>query len=215
MLEIGLLKLGHLLCLVYWLGADVGVFYSSFFVADDTLSAETRVSMGKLLFALDQAPRICMPLIFGFGAHLAFRLGLWPISPGAVVAVWLATLAWLAMVLTLHLRGHAPALTAVDYWFRVLVVAGLAAYVAIGLTSGAIVSWLALKLAVFAVLVACGLLVRHSLKPFGPAFAAVARGEATAADNQAIRASLNRTRPFVVVIWLGLLLNTALGLHLL
>ena len=84
-LRLELLKLGHVLCLVYWLGADLGVFYSSYFVADDKLKAETRVAMAKLLFALDQGPRICMPLIFAFGAHLAFRLGLWQI-PG--IASW-------------------------------------------------------------------------------------------------------------------------------
>ena len=61
----------------------------------------------------------------------------------------------------------------------------------------------------------CGWLVRLRLKPFGPAFGALVRGEATDSDNAAIRASIGGTRPFVVAIWVGLLANTALGLHLL
>ena len=216
MLEIGLLKLGHVLCLVYWLGADLGVFYSSFFVADEKLSSETRVAMAKLLFALDQGPRICMPLIFAFGTQLAYRLGLWQVPGAAVAAVWLVCLGWLAMVIALHARGAAAqGLAKFDYGFRVAVILGLAGYVGFGLANGSLLGWVAVKLSVFTVLVLCGLLVRRGLRPFGPAFAAVARGSAGSAENEAIRSSLNRVRPFVVVIWLGLLLNTALGIRLL
>ena len=216
MLEIGALKLGHVLCLVYWLGADVGVFYSSFFVADENLKPETRVAMAKLLFALDQGPRICMPLIFAFGTHLAYRLGLWQIPGGVVVAVWLICLGWLAMVVTLHARGPAAQrLATFDYGFRIVVILSLAGYVAISVASGSLLNWVAIKLGVFAILVLCGLLVRRGLRPFGPAFAAVAKGSAGNRENEAIRSSLSRIRPFVIVIWVGLLLNTALGVRLL
>ena len=215
MLEIGLLKLGHLLCLVYWLGADLGVFYSSYFVADDKLSTETRVTTARILFALDQAPRICMPLILAFGVHLAYRLGMWNLPGIAVAAAWLVCLGWLAMVLTLHVRGQdAKGLTTFDYWFRVAVVAGLSAHSIYSLTGGHVATWLAVKLLVFAGLVACGLMVRRGLRPFGPAFAALVQGRAGDEDNAAIRGSLARTRPFVLAIWAGLLVNTALGLHL-
>ncbi len=215
MLEIGLLKLGHLLCLVYWLGADLGVFYSSYFVTDEKLSTETRVTTARILFALDQAPRICMPLILAFGVHLAYRLGMWNLPAVAVAAAWLICLGWLAMVLTLHVRGqNAKGLTTFDYWFRVAVVAVLSAYATYALAGGHVTTWLAVKLLVFAGLVACGLMVRRGLRPFGPAFTALVQGRAGDEDNAAIRGSLARTRPFVVAIWAGLLVNTALGLHL-
>lgn len=215
MLEIGLLKFGHLLCLVYWLGADLGVFYSSYFVADEKLSPETRVSMAKLLFALDQGPRICMPLILGFGVHLGWRLGMLPTSGSLVLVTWLVCLGWLAMVVTLHARGAAAkGLTRFDYAFRVVVVAGLSGYSVYALATGSMLTWLAVKLLIFAGLVLSGLMVRRQLRPFGPAFAALAQGQPSDADNAAIRASLAGTRPFVIAIWAGLLVNTALGLHL-
>ena len=34
-IEIGILKLIHILCLVYWLGADLGVFYSSYYLVNE------------------------------------------------------------------------------------------------------------------------------------------------------------------------------------
>ena len=215
MTDIALLKLGHILCLVYWLGADLGVFYSSYFLADDKLSTETRLAMAKLLFALDQAPRICMPLILAFGVHLAWRLGMWPIPGSIVIVTWLICLGWLAMVLVLHVRGHSAAgLTRFDFGFRVTLVAGLVAFSAYAIANQQMATWLALKLLVFAGLVFCGLMIRRRLKPFGPAFSALAGGQAGDAENSVIRGSLSATRPFVVTIWLGLLLNTALGLHL-
>ena len=125
-------------------------------------------------------------------------------------------LGWLAMVITLHARGPAAqGLATFDFGFRIVVILSLASYVAIGLANGSVLNWVAIKLGVFAVLVLCGLLVRRGLRPFGPAFAAVANGSAGSQENDAIRSSLNRIRPYVVVIWLGLLLNTALGVRLL
>lgn len=214
MIEIGLLKFGHVLCLAYWLGADLGVFYSSFFVVNDELSTETRLSMAKLLFALDQGPRLCMPLMLATGVHLANAQGWISLPGGAVAATWLICLGWLAMVVTLHARTSA-ALTAFDYWFRVAVIAGLGGYALYALTAELFATWLAYKLLVYAALVACGLAIRRKLRPFGPAFAALARDEATAADNAAIRTSLAASRPYVIAIWAGLLINTAFGIHLL
>lgn len=215
MLEIGLLKMGHLLCLVYWLGADLAVFYSSYFVQNEKLSAETRVSMAKLLFALDQGPRICMPLILAFGVHLAWRLAQLNVPASVVAATWLICLGWLAMVLALHLRGTAAKeLTAVDYWFRIAVVTGLGGYAIYSLFGDRIADWLALKFLVYAALVGCGLMVRRKLRPFAPAFKALVEDRVSDADNAAIRRSLSTTRPFVIAIWAGLLVNTALGLHL-
>ena len=216
MLEIGLLKFGHVICLAYWLGTDLGVFYSSYFVADRELSAETRLSMSRLLFALDQGPRLCMPLILATGVHLAALQGWFALPPLALAAAWSVCLGWVAMVIVLHRRGPAAkALTTFDYWFRVAAILGIGGVAGHALLNDAFADWLAVKLLVFAALVASGLMIRRKLRPFGPAFAALAAGRATDADDAAIRDSLASTRPFVVAIWAGLLVNTALGIHLL
>jgi hypothetical protein len=219
MTEIALLSFAHLLGLVYWLGADLGVFYSSFILCDDRKSPEVRVSAARILFALDQAPRICMTLMLPLGVHLAVLTGFQRLPDWAVIATWCVGLAWLAMVLSLHFLGHGRdlrILTRVDFWFRAVLVAALLAYgvLAIAGESATATPWAGKKLVVFALLVACGLAVRIRLKPFGPAFASLARGNPSDADNEAIRRSIGGTRPFVVAIWLGLLINSALGVHL-
>ncbi|MFQ5635893.1 MAG: hypothetical protein ACE5G3_11270, partial [Gammaproteobacteria bacterium] len=55
-----LLIIFHLLLFVYWLGGDMGVFYSSGMVIDSKLSNPARVIAAKIMITLDFVPRICM-----------------------------------------------------------------------------------------------------------------------------------------------------------
>ena len=218
--ETALLSLLHLLGLVYWLGADLGVFYSSFILCDERKSPAVRVSAAKILFALDQAPRICMTLMLPLGVHLAAITGYIRAPDWLVPAVWLLGLGWLAMVLALHFLGHGRdlrLLTRLDFWFRSVMVLALVlvAVLAIAGQLAAVSAWAGWKLGIFAGLVCCGLLVRVKLKPFGPAFARLAAGTHGPEDDAAINAAIGGSRPYVLLIWLGLLVSSALGVHLL
>ena len=218
MTEIALLKMAHVLGLVYWLGADLGVFYSSFILCDDKQSPEVRTSAAKILFALDQFPRVSMALMLPLGVHLAAKLGFLLAPAWLVPATWALGLAWAAMVLLLHFKGHGGKLgwlTTFDFRFRVAVVLILLAVAAAAITGTLpqVTAWSGYKLGIFGALVACGLAVRIRLKPFGPAFAQLVQGQPSNEDNETIRRSIGGVRPFVVAIWLGLLANTALGLH--
>jgi hypothetical protein len=217
--EIALLSLLHLLGLVYWLGADLGVFYTSYILCDEQKSPGVRVSAAKILFALDQAPRISMTLMLPLGVHLASAMGYITAPAWLVPAVWLLAAGWLAMVLALHFLAHRGGLgwlARVDFWFRVAMVAALVSIAALAISGqlSSVSAWAGWKLGIFGVLVACGLAVRIKLKPFGPAFGRLATGTGDAADNAAISASMAGSRPFVLIIWAGLLVNSALGVHL-
>lgn len=213
-----LIKLLHVVGFAYWLGGDLGVFYSSYFVADEKRPNDVRIAAAKILFALDQAPRICMTMMLPLGTHLAWKMGLLQIDAVVMSVIWLMCFGWLTMVITLHAaaqsRGKAM-LTTFDFFFRLTLSLGL---IFTGLYSllgpGTLIYWLSAKIAIFGGLIGCGLLVRIKLKPFGPAFANLARGEVSDPDNAAIRNSLGGTRPFVITIWIGLLASAALGLHL-
>lgn len=214
-----LIKLLHIIGFAYWLGGDLGVFYSSYFVADEKRSTDVRVATAKILFALDQAPRICMTLMLPLGTHLAWKLGLLNFNGATMALVWLIGFGWLTMVITLHAAAQSKGkamLTIFDFFFRLTLALGLIAAGVVSLIAAAplVPYWLAGKVMIFGALVGCGLVVRIKLKPFGPAFANLASGQASDADNAAIRASLAATRPFVVSIWAGLIASAALGIHL-
>jgi RsiW-degrading membrane proteinase PrsW (M82 family) len=214
-----LIKLLHLLGFAYWLGGDVGVFYSSFHVANEKHSPATRAAIAKILFTLDQLPRICMTLMLPLGVHLAWRMGLLPLSTASMVTIWLIGFAWLALVVKLHALETGDSkrrLTTLDFWFRIILGSTLIIGSLIALVSDTanLPNWLALKLAIFGGLIGLGLILRIKLRPFVPAFANIAAGTASDVDNAVVRDSLESSRPFVVAIWVGLIASAALGIHL-
>ena len=228
------IQLLHALCWVYWLGADAGTFYAARFVADPQLTPAQRGTAAKIMLGVDLAPRITMPLTLASGLHLAsLKLG-WPfgVAGAAGVAgpalVWLACAVWLWAVLWLH---HAPrnarwaTVTRLDFAWRVglavalllLAAAGAAGAAGTAGTGGALLpmpTWLALKLACFALTVACGLAIRIHLKPFGAAFAALMANGATPAVDAQIAQSIARVKPYVYAIWALLIVAAGAGLHL-
>ena len=219
MADIQLLQLAHILLFVYWLGGDLGVFYSSFFVADESLSPAQRRTAARILIGLDQGPRICMPLILAVGVHLAWRLGVLAVPVAGIAATWFVASAWLAMVIALHFghgRAFVPALTRFDFGFRIAVIVVILAAALGGLLIGrpAMPAWVAAKLLVFAALVGCGLFIRLRFRPFMPAFARLVTEGASEEVNRAIRNSLRAVRPYVLAIWAGLVVNAAIGVHL-
>jgi len=214
-----LLKLLHVIGFAYWLGGDLGVFFSSFIVVNEKMSTDVRVTAAKLLFALDQAPRICMTMMLPTGIHLTWQMGIFSFSSTVMALIWLVAFAWLAMVITLHRAAQSKGkamLTTFDFWFRLLLSSSLIVIGALAQFTNqlSMPHWVAIKLIIFGGLIGGGVLVRIRLRPFGPAFANMARGNSSEADNQAIRKSLGGTRPFVIAIWIGLVISTALGLHL-
>jgi hypothetical protein len=215
-----LLKFAHLLAFVYWLGGDLGTFLASRYVVRDDLSAESRHVALKIMLACDMGPKLAMPLIFPLGMQMAFSAGLVTATAPVVAAMWVIAAYWFAVVLILYLnegKAFTARLSQLDFYFRIIVVAGLLVYAAVALLGDATAMpvWLAWKILVFAALVGCGILIRINLKPFVPAFTQMLTDGASAQSNKTMKDSIQRCRPLVWCIWGGLFLNAALGLHLL
>ena len=204
----------HVLALVYWLGGDLGTFLSSRHVLRSELGVESRQTAFKILMECDMGPRLAMPIILGSGCHLAALR--WPNVLPAEVALlgWLLVAIWIGLIAAIHSpMGHrTPSLTQWDLRLRFAVVIGLLGASAYGLTVG-LPGWIALKIAVFAVLVACGIAVRFALKPFAIAYTSMVNEGASDARNAAMITHMGVVRRYVWVIWIGLFMNAALGLH--
>lgn len=218
-MDITLLKFIHVLVFACWLGTDLAVWYSSFYAANRKLSTETRVTVIRILFALEMTPRICMTLMLGLGIHLSYRTGYLLVEPWFIYASYLVCLAWMGVVMYQHYgrkRKLRTGLGTFDFGFRLALIGGLSTYAGVSLSglSGVNADFIAWKLLIYATLIACSLMLRIKLKPFGPAFANLVAGNPSQADEDAIHHSISATRPWVVAIWLGLLLSAAFGLHL-
>ena len=212
------LKFIHLLCWVYWLGGDLGTFYASRFVADSTLSPAARATAAKIMMGTDIVPRLCLPLMLTTGLHLASLSGSLSITTPLLWALWVVCIVWLSAVWAIH-HGSANSglgwVIQLDFAFRILLSAGLSAVAFAGLLGYLedLVPWLALKLLCFSGAVACGLAIRVELRDFGVAFAHLVQQGPDDAGNKVIHQSIARCIPYVIAIWLLLLLSAATGLH--
>ncbi|MAF83333.1 MAG: hypothetical protein CL797_04455 [Chromatiales bacterium] len=206
----------HLLLFVYWLGGDLGVFYSSGMVVDPKLSNSARVTAAKIMVNLDFVPRICMTLMLTVGGLLTDEIGiehqLWQtvgflaLGPG-----------WLAMVLFLHFNEGTPLgklVTKIDYYLRWVLVVYLCCSVTFYTFFSehlATAPWVIAKLGIFAGLVLCGLMIRKYIPDYGAGIGRLRKDEVDDQVNASMLASLNKCRPFVLAIWAGLLLECIIG----
>jgi hypothetical protein len=203
----------HVLGLVYWLGGDLGTFLSSRYVLRDDLGVEARQTAFSILMACDMGPRLAMPIMLGTGCHLAALR--WPtLLPDMLLLVaWFLVAIWIGLIAAIHRAAgqRYPSLAAWDLRLRFGVVAGLVAGALLGLSLD-LPGWMALKILVFAGLVACGIAVRFALKPFAIAYTHMLQQGANDDSNAAMVAHMGAARRFVWLIWFGLFLNAALGL---
>ena len=192
------------------------MFYSSNFVVDSKLSRETRLVAAKIMLGCDLIPKICMSLMLTVGGILTHYNGidhpLWQ-----WIGIILLGPVWLSIVLVQHFKHQAayiPTLTKIDFYFRWLLVAGIVISCLISLSTGRLddAPWVTAKLLGFAFLIFCGLMIRFNLKDFGASYTKIAQNNYDEADNQTMALSLKKVKPWVVTIWIVLVIEAALGI---
>jgi hypothetical protein len=206
----------HVVLFCYWLGGDLGVYVSSKYTVDTTQIRENRMLATKIMMGCDLIPKICMSLMLTVGGILSEFHGithpLWQ-----MVGIILLGPVWMTMVLVLHYKHHAsfiPLLTKIDFYFRWIMVAGLITSTSYSWVTGRLSEdpWMAGKLLVFAGLIFCGLMIRIKLKDFGATYGKIIADDYNDEDNQRMIVSLNKVRPWVYTIWVGLIIEAALGI---
>lgn len=211
-LDVIVATLLHLLVFAYWLGGDLGAFYSSFLLTDARLPAPARLAAGRIVTDVDLAPRLCLLLTAPTGLWLASLKG-WLVVPAPLIgAAFAAAAGWIGLLIVMHRRHADAALRRLDAGLRLLVLGALL-LVAAGAFSGALAApkFLAVKCLLLAACLALGLMVRRAMAPFGAAYGALAAGRPTPEGDAAIRKALGTARPFVVGIWMALIAAAAIG----
>ena len=211
-----LITLLHVLMFVYWLGGDLGAFYSSYLLVDEKRSVDGRFAAVNILNNVDMAPRTSILLALPTGLTLAQAKSWMSLPPGFIALVWLAASAWIALVWYLHLKHNGPpaALRRLDLILRWSTVAALVGAGAAGLVGALPMPlFIALKLILLGAAFFMGLMVRAALPPLGPALAQMKTGGPTAESDRALRITLvNRTKPMILAIWAILVVAAFLGI---
>lgn len=211
----------HILLFVYWLGGDLGTFYSSRFIIRSEHSPEARAVAAKIMHGTDLAPRICIVLFLPSGVSLmkAGPLGDEFFAPAWLIALmWAGSLIWLYIAVTDY-RGSSPSrfYQVADLWIRYVLVASLlaiAAYTIVvsepfGVDTNP--KWLGAKVAAYALCILMGVLIRRELKPFGPAFGKLMTTGSTPEVEKDIVGSIKRCEPYVFAIYALVLIAAILG----
>jgi hypothetical protein len=210
-----LLLILHLLLFCYWLGGDIGVFYSSGFAADPKLGIEARMTAAKIMLNLDIVPRICAALMLTVGGLLSEYAGV--SHPGwQLAAIVLLAPVWLALELILHFKHDTPlgkGLAKFDSPFKWAIVIACIASVLWSFSTGRLADapWVGYKILVFAAIVFCSLMITKTIGPYIVGIQRIATGEINDAENAAMTASLKQVKWAVVGIWGGLLIEVVLG----
>ncbi len=214
-----ILKYVHILLFVFWLGTDMGTYYSSRFVINPKLTGPQRATALQILLGCDLGPRMAMPLIIPTGIHMAILLGVAKVSSLGLGLTWFAGLLWLGLVLSIHFgkdEAKKAKLSKMDFWMRPIIVVFVSAFSIYSLFEPKylLIPYLAWKLLIVCALILCGLGIRYHLGIFKPAFKKMMVGQDLENSNQVISKRMAACLPYVYGIWIGLLVNAALGLHL-
>ena len=203
----------HILVLVYWLGGDLGAFYASRLLVDAQRPPEARAAAANILMNVDMAPRMGLIFAFPTGFALAVSRGWIDVDPVWIAAAFALAALWALAAWLVHLKTGPHVLAGrFDTAVRAVALIGLIA-AAVQSLAGLyeLPLFLALKLLLLALAIACGLMIRRALKPFGPAFAQLVAGKGDTATDAAIAASLAQAKPYVLIIWAALIAAAALG----
>lgn len=213
-LDLALWTLLHLLVLVYWLGGDLGAFYTSRFLVQPGISSERRLLSAAIVTDVDMAPRTALILAFPTGYMLAQKSGWMTVPLWTVWCSIVASLVWLGLAWSVHLRHDAGMiwLRRADLLIRWILSIGLIV-VGIGSFVGQVrlPDFIALKFVLLAMAIFMGLMIRKVLAPLGPALAGLSGSDPEAAEAQVAR-TLGRARPLVLVIWCLILIASLTGL---
>jgi hypothetical protein len=206
----------HVLCLVFWLGTDIGVFVLGKFAQNPIYTTDQRLLLLKVALILDMFPRVCMVLMVPTGFQLATNIG--AISPASFVTagVWLSSGLWLAIVLTGLLKSETPIgvrAKSFEKWIHYLLIplgawAGL-----VSLVTGAPISmrWLAVKVLLYVLIVVFALLLEHVFQPAAAAFMKLAQEGSSTELEHRIRKGMDKTYVWVLAIYAAVIFAAYFG----
>lgn len=208
----------HLLLFVLWLGADVGVFLlGQHFRKRNDYTLDQRLALLKLLVLVDMTPRSAWALMVPVSLSVVRMGGWWQVSDPILIAAWAIGGFWLWLVWDSHWHDQTPR-AARNRKIEDLLKYGLTAFYLIlggmSLANGAPLAetWLALKALLFGVIFVAALLIDYSFKPVGPQLGALLEKGSSDETEIPLRQTMDRTRIWVVTIYLLLVATSWLGL---
>lgn len=209
--ELDILRWLHILCMVYWLGGEWGVFQTSYNVVDLKLSLEERRRHMETAYRIDILARTGIVLLLPLGLHMGKLYGFVPVLEGnAIWGMWAVFAAWLAMTWTAFLRRETDLGIAVTIWeerLRYPLIVGLVVVAVLAfLGSGPIQTpagawWYPAKMILYAWALCIGLFLRLVMRRWTTRFRKLAMGP-DAAEEAALLREIAQARIAAYIYWI-------------
>lgn len=206
-LDLTLFSLLHILVFVYWLGGDLGAFFSSYTLIDPDKPVAARMFALHVVNNVDMAPKSSLILALPTGLTLAALKGWMDLSGLFLIAVWGTAAVWLFIVWRIHLK-HLPATAGerrFDIGLRWVLVIALLGTASANLAGAIEIMplFIAIKCILLAIAMLAGLIVRRALGPLFIAVREMAANGPTPENDRIMRhIIMRRSKPTVVCIWI-------------
>jgi hypothetical protein len=194
--EVLVLRWVHIICMVYWLGGEWGVFQTSYNIVNHRLSMEERKRHLETAYRIDILARTGIITLLPLGLHMGNIYGLQPYGGGFLVGMWVAVAAWLGLCWGAFLTRESDLgilLTKIDEWVRYLLIpviffVGISSLLGHGpLEAGEGQRWYASKLTLYGFALCIGLGLRWIMRRWTTSFRILAAG-----PNAEVEAKLDR-----------------------
>lgn len=201
-----LVKYFHVLLFVYWLGGDLGVWFTGKQMIRDDLSLDERLRIRQVAALIDMAPRTCLVLMVPAGFTLASNWGS-PLEGSTLIVMWVLGLAWLWLVWEVHWKKNEPigkTLASIDLKLRYVIGTLILLFGLYSLVGGGPVAekWLAAKITLYGLIIYNGIVLRKVAGNWQTAFDMIhAGGDQRIEGERLLKANRRRVEPPVLTIW--------------
>lgn len=202
------LKWGHIVAMVYWLGGEWGVFQTSYNVTNPKLTLDERKRHLETAYRIDILARTGIILLLPLGFHMGYMLGAHPWE-NLVVPVWILMLAWLALTWSAFLTRETDLgirLTRLDERLRYVLIPLLFAVSVYSLVYGTpfTAKWYASKVLIYSLLLIIGLGLRFIMRHWTTIFREIAKQGATPELEAKLKREIALARGMAYVYWIGI-----------
>lgn len=210
--ELAVLKWAHIIAMVYWLGGEWGVFNSSKYVVDRSLSLEERGRHMRTAYFIDIPARTGIILLLPLGLHMGNMWGLQPFGGSYLVGMWVFTAFWLGICWTAFFKRGTDAgvkLTKIDESFRyiiipVLIISAITSLMGYGpFEAGVMQKWFSIKVGLYGCMLIIGLILRYIMREWVTLFRILAEGPNQQAEDR-LTSSMRLGRTLAYFYWIGI-----------
>ncbi len=210
---LAVLKWGHIVAMVYWLGGEWGVFQTSYNVVNRSLPMDERRRHMETAYRIDILARTGILLLFPLGWHMGYYWGVQPFGGAAITVVWVFFGLWLALCWAAFIKRETDTGIMLTIWderiryvvIPAIVITAIASLLGYGpFNAGTGQKWYSIKILLFGGALIIGLLLRFIMREWTTMFRILAEGENAEVEDR-LEKSIRFGRSLAYLYWVTIL----------